>query len=289
MATVRNAPAEPAVRAIGLSKRYRTGFWLRAVRALEDVTLDVARGSFVGLIGPNGSGKSTLLRCLAGVEPASGGDVRVLGHAPDGRAARAGTGYVAEGQVFPPELGPRAVLRTIAGLRGFRGRDVRGLAESELERFGLRDVASRPIGTLSTGQARRFALAQAFLHRPDVLLLDEPSAGLDAEGHAALDAVLDEARERGATALVASHHGQDAFGMCDEVCVLLRGRLVLREFTNALAARAQAIEVELRGGVDPRAVLGALAELHAEPRRLRPAPHAVQALYRELEAAAQVS
>jgi ABC-type multidrug transport system ATPase subunit len=274
--------SEPALRARGVSKRYRSGFWLRSHAALAGVDLEVAPGSFLGLIGPNGSGKSTFLRLAAGVESPSGGALSVFGSAPDGARARQATGYVSEGSPFPPELPARAVLRAIAGLRGFARREARTRAESELERFGLRELGQRPLGKLSTGQQRRFALAQAFLHGPELLLLDEPSAGLDAEGHAVLAERLGEARESGTTAILASHQGQDAFGSCEEVCVLIGGKLVLREFSNALAARADSIEIEFAGKADPRAVLGALAQLGVEARGLRPAPSAVQALYREL-------
>ena len=208
-----------------LAKRYRTG-WLGGLqRVLQGIELVLAPGEALGLVGPNGSGKSTLLRILAGVERASEGSVRIFGQDVSTRAARARIGYVPDGFPFPLELTPRAVLDLLGSLHGRPRSERRGAANELLERVGLAREARTPLARFSLGMQRRFALSQALAFRPDLLLLDEPTAGLDAPGYVALDELLGEARARGATLLVATHVVTDLQDLCERVAVLLDGRL----------------------------------------------------------------
>ena len=221
-----SSPSPPALEVRALTKRYRAGWLGRKRTALAGVELALAPREWVGLVGPNGSGKSTLLRLLAGIERPSAGTVRVFGAELARREARARIGYLPDGFPFPPELGARAVLDLLGSLHGL-ARDVRRRAAEELlERVGLAAEARTPLGRFSLGMKRRFGLCQALLHAPDLLLFDEPTIGLDAEGHVVLAELLDAARARGATLLVASHVAHDLQGRCARTLVLLGGRLV---------------------------------------------------------------
>jgi ABC-type multidrug transport system ATPase subunit len=219
---------EPAALAIrGLAQHFRRGFWLRPRTVLAGVELTLAPGEALGLLGPNGSGKSTLLALSAGLLAPSAGRIEVFGHAAGSRAARREVGFLADGFPFPPELGPREVLELFGALRGNTRRERRARAETWLSRVGLAHEAKTPLGAFSLGMKRRFALAQAAQHEPRLLLLDEPTAGLDAEGHVVLAEILSEARARGAALLLATHVPAD-LGGCARAIVLLGGRVVER-------------------------------------------------------------
>jgi ABC-2 type transport system ATP-binding protein len=223
----------PALEVRALVKRFRS--WPRRARTvLEGIELTLAPGATLGLVGPNGSGKSTLLAILAGVEPASAGTVRAFGLPIAARAARRRVGYVPDDCPFPPELAPRALLAFLGALFGLARRERRRRADELLARVGLAAEATTPLAELSLGMRRRFALAQALVHAPDVVLLDEPSAGLDAEGTLVLDELLAELRARGAALLVASHVLGDLQDHCAEACVLLDGRIRARGATAEL-------------------------------------------------------
>jgi len=215
----------PALEVRALAKRYRTG-WLGGARdVLRGVELVLAPGEAVGLVGPNGSGKSTLLRILAGVERASEGSVRIFGEDVGARAARARIGYVPDGFPFPLELGPRALLELLGSLHGEPRLERRRAASALLERVGLAREGRTPLSRFSLGMQRRFALCQALAFRPDLLLLDEPTAGLDAPGYVVLDELLREARARGATLLIATHVLTDLQDLCERAEVLVEGRI----------------------------------------------------------------
>ena len=212
-----------------LEKSFACGFGRRhAVLRGIDVELDA--GASLGLVGPNGSGKSTLLRILAGIERPSRGVVGVLGSTPFDPRARARIGFLPERCPFPPELRAREALELVASLhpdprQPAERRARRARVDDALARVGLTHAAQRPIGRLSHGMQQRFGLAQAFFHRPDLVLLDEPTLGLDAPGHDVLDELLAEARTRGAAVVVASHALDDVLTHTDRLLVLVDGRV----------------------------------------------------------------
>jgi len=219
-------PASPAALELrGLVKRFRPGLLGRARTVLSGIDLVLEPGASLGLVGPNGSGKSTLLRLAAGLERPSAGELRVFGHAPEERRARARIGYLPDGCPFPDELSPLSVLGLLGSLHGLARRECARAAEAGLERVGLAREARRPLRHFNQGMKRRFGLAQAFLHRPDLLLLDEPTAGLDAEGYVVLEELLGEARARGAALLLATHVLSDLQDHCPRSAVLLAGRI----------------------------------------------------------------
>ena len=198
----------------------------RRLQVLAGVDLALEPGARVGLCGPNGSGKSTLLRIVAGIEPPDTGLVRLFGATPADPAARRRIGFLPEASPFPAELSARAALELFASLHGFGRRERHARVAASLERVGLADQAARALGRFSKGMLRRFGLAHAFLAEPDLVLLDEPTAGLDAAGHVLLDELLRESAARGATLLFASHHYEDVARHAERAVVLVDGRIV---------------------------------------------------------------
>ena len=228
----------------GVALEFRQGFLLRRRPVLRGIELELPPGEALGLVGPNGSGKSTLLALAAGLLVPRQGRVEVFGRPATERSARARVGHVADGFPFPPELGARAVLELCGALAGLERVPRRRRAEEWLARVGLAHEARTPLGAFSLGMRRRFALAQALQHEPELLLLDEPTAGLDAEGHVALAGLLTEARARGAALLLASHVPAELAEHCPRTRVLVGGRLV-EECVSADLARAPARLCEL--------------------------------------------
>ena len=210
-----------AVEATALTRRFGD----RA--ALEGVDLRIAAGESFGLLGANGAGKTTFIRLLTGYLVASSGDVRVDGFSPitDARAVHARIGFAAETSRLYPELRVRGFLRFAGGVRGLSGSALHAAVERALARFALEDVALRPVGNLSKGYQQRVNLAQAFLHDPALLIVDEPTAGLDPLQQAEVQRVLREAA--GArTVLLCTHDLAEARELTSRVAVLSQGRLV---------------------------------------------------------------
>lgn len=278
-----------AIETRALVQAFPVGFWLRERVVLHGIDLAVRTGEFLGLIGPNGSGKSTLLRVLGAVDEPHSGQVLIQGDDISTAAARARVGFVPEDSPFPPELTARATLDLCGALhrleRGLRRRRANEL----LELVGLAEAADRKLATYSRGMLRRFGLAAALLHEPAVLLLDEPTAGLDAQGFDVFLGVIDAARRRGTTLIVSSHLLTDLQRRCDRIAVMLEGRIAAVDeplkLIERLGAEAQvdvtianlspaALEalrgaVEARGarwiGVEPSQ--GNLIELYRKLRR----------------------
>src|SRR5207302_9598583 len=210
--------------------------------AVSDVDLELPTGEILGLLGPNGAGKTTLLRRLAGLLPGSAGTVDLDGGDPAvDPGARARIGYLPED---PPLYGDDIAHQYVAYLAGLSGvpRGERKAAASEaLERVGADKLAGRLVGRLSKGQRQRVALAGAIVHRPDVLLLDEPSEGLDPRQMVALRTLLADLKS-GAAILFSTHLLAEAQNVCDRVLILDHGRVVLsRRLADRAAIRMRVI------------------------------------------------
>ncbi len=220
----------------GLHRAFRTGpLGRRVVEVLAGVDLDLEAGERALVAGPNGSGKSTLLRILASVEAADAGQALLAGVPIDSSVARRRIGYAPDGCPFPKELSARTMIRVVGELAGLGRREAREAGERQLARVGLAEAAGRKLGHFSKGMQRRFTLAQAMLGEPELLLLDEPTDGLDAEGFGVLAALLDEARARGAGVLFASHV---AILDCDRVHLLWSGRVAREVGPDELSEEA---------------------------------------------------
>jgi ABC-2 type transport system ATP-binding protein len=209
-----------------------------AVRAIEDVTFRVARGEIVGFLGPNGAGKTTTLRILAGIFPPSAGRARIAGFDTQEQslAVRGRLGYFAESAPYYPELSVVAYLGYVARLKGIRSGARESAVDGAMARCDLHAVADRRAGTLSRGYRQRLGLAQALLGDPEVLLLDEPTVGLDPEQAAGIRERIGAMRgER--TILLSSHNLAEVQSLCDRLLVLRQGRLIADDTPQGLAAR----------------------------------------------------
>jgi len=195
--------------------------------ALRPLDLDVEPGEAFGLLGANGAGKTTFIRLVIGYLVPSGGEVRVDGYSPvrDAHQVHARLGYVPETSRLYPELRVVDFLRFAAGVRGLAGAERRWAVEATLERFDLGGVARRLVGNLSKGFQQRVSLAQAFLHDPRLLIVDEPTAGLDPLQQAEVREVLAGLRGH-RTVILCTHDLSEARQLSDRVAVLSDGRLV---------------------------------------------------------------
>ncbi len=210
------------VRCNGLSHHYGAG-----ARALDDISIELGAG-VTGLVGVNGAGKSTLLRILSGGLRPSGGTVSVLGASPYGsgrRAALTATALMPQELSIPRELRAHEVVAYIGWLRGLSSRRARERSAAVLAAVGLADRADSRVSALSGGMMRRLALAQALVSDPPVLLLDEPTTGLDPEQRAAVRALIAELPEEH-TIVMSSHVMEDIETLADRVLVLDEGRLL---------------------------------------------------------------
>ena len=222
-----SASARPAVAVTGLEKRYG------ATRALAGITFSVAPGEIFGLLGPNGAGKSTTLEILEGLRRPDGGRAEILGLDVARRpgAVREHVGVMLQRTELPARL---RVAEALALFSAFHDRPRR--REELLALAGLGARAAAPFGSLSGGEQQRLALALALVHDPEVLLLDEPTAGLDPRARRELQTLLLELRARGKSVLLTTHHLDEAERLCDRVAILDRGRILACAPTVELAA-----------------------------------------------------
>jgi ABC-2 type transport system ATP-binding protein len=241
--------AEPAIAIDGLTKRYSD----RTV--VDGVTLDVRPGEIVALLGPNGAGKTTTVEIVEGYRRADGGTVRVLGVHPwrARRAHRARVGLMLQGGGIDPRGRPGETLRVYAAFHA----DPLD-PDALVDELGLRTVAATPFRRLSGGERQRLGFALALVGRPDVLVLDEPTAGMDPQARAVVRARIEAERARGAAILVTTHDLGDAERLADRIAVLVKGRIAAAGTAAELAARSPA---RLRFGLDGPLDEEALASL----------------------------
>jgi len=237
----------PAVEARGLTKRYR-GAGRESVLALDALDLDVPRGCVAGLLGPNGSGKSTTIRLLLGLHAPTSGVARVLGLPAGHGRARRGTGYLPEDSDLYPFLTARETVEIAGALHGMPRAARRQAAAALLDRVGLAPEAGRRVGAFSRGMKRRVGLAAALVHAPELLVLDEPTAGLDPVGREGLLALLEECRDRGTTVVLSSHVLSDVERLCDRVAILAGGKLAAAGTMEEVLERKDAWTIEIEGG-----------------------------------------
>ena len=193
-------------------------------RALDGLTVDVPAGGVFGLLGPNGSGKSTFMALVAGMDTPEQGELRVLGQGP-ARELRARLGTVFQENCADPTMRAGEYLRFAGQLFGLRGAELQGRADSLLERFGLAARGGDPVSTLSGGMRRRLEVARALLHRPELILLDEPTTGVDPDERRILWETLADNRA-GATILLATNDLSEADSVCDRVAFIQNGRTI---------------------------------------------------------------
>jgi ABC-2 type transport system ATP-binding protein len=213
------------------------------IHAVRDVSFQVGRGQVIGLLGPNGSGKTTIMRILTGFFPPSSGSAWLAGLdvSSAALAAREKVGYLPENAVLYPEMRVRHFLEFCADVRRLRDPRRRARLESVVETCGLGAVRNRLIGNLSKGFRQRVGLAQALLHEPVVLILDEPTVGLDPSQIIGIRNLIRSLRGD-TTVLLSTHILSEASVMCDRVVILDRGRLVAEDSAEALRRGLQSTE-----------------------------------------------
>jgi ABC-2 type transport system ATP-binding protein len=237
------------------------------ITAVSDLTFRVGAGEILGFLGPNGAGKSTTMRIIAGFIAPTSGTAAVCGHdvMREPLAARRVLGYLPEGAPVWPEMTPRTFLRFIADVRGLAGEPRQRRLGDTIARLGLEPVLDQPIETLSKGFKRRVGLAQAILHDPPVLVLDEPTDGLDPNQKHEVRALIREMAP-GKTIVISTHMLEEVHAVCTRAIIVARGRLLADERPAALEARSRyrnAVTVSLADPADLGRVEQALGALPA--------------------------
>ena len=229
-----------AIEVSGLVKRYPR------VTALDGVSLRVEQGEFFGLLGPNGAGKTTLISIVAGLARATSGRATVMGHdvVADYRAARSRIGVVPQELVFDPFFSVRETLRFQSGYFGLRRND--DWIDEVMANLDLTAKADANMRTLSGGMKRRVLVAQALVHRPPVIILDEPTAGVDVELRQGLWAFIRRLNREGHTIVLTTHYLEEAQQLCARIGMLRGGRLIALDRTQALLQRLADVQVRLR-------------------------------------------
>ena len=245
-------PSSSLLRATGLTKRYD------AVTAVDGLDLDLPRGR-IGLVGANGAGKTTLFRMMLGLSHPSDGALEVCGVdvAADPIGARARLGYMPEHDCLPLDQTAADVVATLGELSGLPARAARPRASDVLDLVGLDEARFRPVGGFSTGMRQRTKLAQALVADPELVLLDEPTAGLDPMGREEMLALVARLGGLGISVLLATHLLDDVQQVCDHVVMLDGGRLVVSGATGSLLERTGVLTVDV--GVERAALIAGLA------------------------------
>ncbi len=221
------------------------------IKAVESVDLKVESGEFFGLLGPNGAGKTTLINIIAGLCLADGGRVKVMGHdvVRDYQSARRALGVVPQELVFDPFFTVRETLRFQSGYFGIKHND--DWIDEILDNLHLGDKADSNMRSLSGGMKRRVLVAQALVHRPPVIILDEPTAGVDVDLRRGLWGFIQKLNNQGHTIVLTTHYLEEAESLCNRVAMLKAGEIVLIEDTSNLLRREKEslLRVRLKGEV----------------------------------------
>ena len=221
--------------------------------AVDNVSLGIEEGEFFGLLGPNGAGKTTMISMLAGLTRPSSGSASVLGHdvQKDYAAARRRLGVVPQELVFDPFFNVREALRIQSGYFGVKNNDA--WIDELLESLGLADKADANMRQLSGGMKRRVLVAQALVHKPPVIVLDEPTAGVDVELRQTLWQFIAKLNKQGHTVLLTTHYLEEAEALCGRIAMLKSGRIVALDHTSTLlkAASSNVLRFKVDGELPP--------------------------------------
>lgn len=222
----------------GLVKRYGS------FTAVDGISLSVESGEFFGFLGPNGAGKTTTINAIVGLARTSGGSIRIFGHDNERqwREARRLIGLSPQEFNFDRYLSLRDVLIYAAGYYGLRGKRVAERADMLLERFGLTSHAHLEYTKISGGQKRRLSLARALIHEPQLLILDEPTAGVDVELRLALWEWLQKLNAEGLTIFLTTHYLEEAEELCRRIAIVRAGRIVAEKPTEELVALGASLQ-----------------------------------------------
>jgi ABC-2 type transport system ATP-binding protein len=230
----------PAIEIRGVSKAYGS------LQALSPVDLEISQGEFFALLGPNGAGKTTLISLIAGLAKADTGTINVMGHdvATDYRRARGSLGVVPQELVFDPFFSVRETLRLQSGYYGLRRND--DWIDEILHHLDLSSKADANMRALSGGMKRRVLVAQALVHKPPVMILDEPTAGVDVDLRQGLWHFIRKLNDDGHTIVLTTHYLEEAESLCTRIGMLKQGHMVVLDSTENLLKRLSGINLRLR-------------------------------------------
>ncbi|MCS7285737.1 MAG: ABC transporter ATP-binding protein [Anaerolineae bacterium] len=258
------------VETVGLTKRYGE------LVAVDKLNLKVQEGEVFGLLGPNGSGKTTTILMLLGLTEPTSGSVRVLGFDPTRQplSVKSRVGYLPELVGFYDDLTARENMIYIAKLNGLSRREAYKRIEQALEQVGLKDVADKPVAAFSRGMRQRLGLAEILIKNPSLIILDEPTQGLDPEGAREFLEMVKELKRRGITVLLSSHILSQVQKICDRVGLFHRGKMVLEGTVSELALKVlgYAYRIRLEAQGSPEAIIKALRSVPGVLEVYQPAP-----------------
>lgn len=235
-----------AIEILGLEKTYSVGFWRkRPKRALKPLHLRVEEGEIFGFLGPNGAGKTTTLKMLMGLVFPSGGAARILGMDVNDPRVKAQIGFLPEQPYFYDYLTARELLEYYGQLSGVPAKALPTRIDAMLVRVGLRDAATTQLRKFSKGMLQRVGIAQAILHEPKVVFLDEPMSGLDPMGRREVRDLIEQLKKEGKTVFFSTHILSDAEALCDRVAIInlgeLRGVGVVADLTSSMHGKVELI------------------------------------------------
>ena len=259
-----------AIEVLGLEKTYSVGFWRKRPKcAVRPLNLAVEDGEIFGFLGPNGAGKTTTLKMLMGLVFPTGGSARILGMALDDPRMKAQIGFLPEQPYFYDYLTARELLKYYGQLSGVEAKQLASRVAAVLERVGLKDAANVQLRKFSKGMLQRAGIAQAILHEPKVVFLDEPMSGLDPMGRREVRNLIEELKTEGKTVFFSTHILSDAEALCDRVAIIHHGQLrgvgAVAELTASVHGK---VEVVWRGPA-PAGIQALAAECHAAGDTMR--------------------
>lgn len=252
----------PAINIENLTKDFPFGFRSLKLRAVENLSLQVSDNQIFGLLGPNGSGKSTTIKVILGLLNPTRGKCEIFGVPSDRVQSRADVGFLPEAPYFYRYLTGFEMVKFFAKVCGVDKKVLVDRCHEVIEWVGLREAAYRRVGTYSKGMLQRIGLAQALVHDPRLIILDEPTAGVDPVGSAEISALILKLKEQGKTILLCSHLLGQVEDICDRVAILNRGQLILEGELHELVRRKglQSLVVENLSSSAQEAVRKVLAD-----------------------------
>jgi ABC-2 type transport system ATP-binding protein len=253
-----------AIEIFGLEKTYSVGFWRKRPKlALRPLTLSVEYGEIFGFLGPNGAGKTTTLKMLMGLVFPTGGTARILGMELDDPRMKAQIGFLPEHPYFYDYLTGRELLKYYGRLSGVDAKQLSQKTDAALERVGLRDAGNLQLRKFSKGMLQRVGIAQAILHDPKLVFLDEPMSGLDPMGRREVRNLIEELKGEGKTVFFSTHILSDAEALCDRVAIIHLGELRRVGSVAELTASVHSnVEIVWQGAVAPAVFKTLGAECH---------------------------
>ncbi len=265
----------------GVTKDFRIPGSKRWVRAVDNLTLSIRENEVYGLLGPNGSGKSTTIKMALGLMKPSVGECSLFGVASDTPSARLNVGFLPEAPYFQRFLTGRELLRYFAKLAGLSRPETAKRIDALLEKVGLEDAGDRRVGGYSKGMLQRIGLAQALVGDPKLLILDEPTAGVDPVGAAEIASIIRTLKSEGKTVLLCSHLLSQVESVCDRVAIMGRGKRLLEGSIDELTLGTDSSSLQLDGASpELRESVAALAA--AEGARVATRRRSLEDLFLEL-------